>query len=181
MWSFRLRRATGEDRESWSGDPRRRRASGRSGAGRLLGGILLALAAVLAWKSGWFYAEQNLSRYPEIRLTYSTCRFERITHSRGATTRQIAFITDAGRYVMEDGVWRKHFDGPALAAALAGGGTVRAWVHPEYPHALRGIVGGKVDIPPEWGLEYDQRNMGIGIWVDAALALSGALLLFWRR
>lgn len=48
-------------------------------------------------------------------------------------------------------------------------------------HALRGIIGGKVDIPPQWGLEYDQRNIGVGIWVDAALVLSGAVLLLWKR
>ena len=81
---------------------------------------------------------------------------------------------------MEEGVWRAHADGPALAAALSGGGTVHAWVHPEYPRALRGIMGGKVDIPPAWGLAYDRRNMLAGIWVDGVLALAGVVLLVWR-
>jgi hypothetical protein len=54
-------------------------------------------------------------------------------------------------------------------------------VHPGYSHALRGIVGGKVDIPPNWGLEYDQRNAKLGIWVDAVLALVGTFLFFWKR
>ncbi len=74
-----------------------------------------------------------------------------------------------------------NFDGPELADTLSGGGTVRAWVHPDYPRALRGLVGGKVDIPPAWGLEYDQWNVGVGVWVDAVLAVGGAGLLFWRR
>ena len=148
---------------------------------RLLGLVVLGLAAVLAWTTDWFHAERDVSRYPEIRLTYTTCRYEQVTHSRGATTRQLVFLTDEGRYVMEDEVWRKHFSGPALAAALAGGGTVRAWVHPSYPHTLRGIAGGTVDIPPEWGLDYDRRNMGLGLWVDGALWLAGAVLFFWRR
>jgi hypothetical protein len=148
---------------------------------RLLGAIVLGLGVFLAWQTRWFHAEQDLTRYPELRLTYTACTYERITHAKGSTTKQIVFLTDAGRYVMEDGVWGRHFGGPALAAALAGGGTVRAWVHPDYPRALRGIVGGKVDIPPEWGLAYDQRNMGLGRWVDAALVLSGAVLLLWRR
>jgi hypothetical protein len=147
---------------------------------RLLGFIILALGLFLAWKTHWFHAERDLSRYPEIQLTYTTCTFERITHSKGSTTKQIVFVTDTGRYVMEDGVWGRHYEGPKLADALAGGGTVRAWVHPDYPHALRGIIGGKLDIPPQWGLEYDQRNMGVGIWVDAVLVLSGAVLVLWK-
>lgn len=115
------------------------------------------------------------------RLAYSASKFERITHYKGSTTKQIVFTTDNGRYVMEDGVWGEHFDGPALAAAFSGGGTIHTRVHPGYSHALRGIVGGKVDIPPEWGLEYDQRNAMVGVWVDALFALVGTFLLFWRR
>jgi hypothetical protein len=156
-------------------------ATRRGGGTRLLGIILLALAAFLAWHSNWFRAEKDLSRYPEIQLTYTTCKFERITHYKGSTTRRIVFITENGRYVMEDGVWERHFDGPTLAAALSGGGTLRAWVHPEYPHALRGIIGGKVDIPPKWGLDYDRRNMQVGIWADALFALAGTFLFFWKR
>jgi hypothetical protein len=179
--SLGLRRASAGDADRAWGGLRNRQGQRRSGIPRILGIVLLALAALLAWKSHWFHAEADLSRYPEIQLTYTTCRFERIRHSKGSTTKQIAFITENGRYVMEDGVWRRHFDGPALADALSGGGTVRAWIHPEYPHALRGIKGGKVDIPPEWGLAYDQRNMGVGIIVDAVLALSGVGLLLWKR
>jgi len=156
-------------------------ATRRRGGMRLLGIIMLALAGFLAWHSNLFHAEQDLSRYPEIQLAYTTCKFERITHYRGSTTKQIVFITENGRYVMEERVWAKHFDGPTLAAALSGGGTVRAWVHPEYPRALRGIIGGKVDIPPTWGLEYDQRNARAGIWVDALLALTGTILILWKR
>jgi hypothetical protein len=148
---------------------------------RLLGIIVLALAGFLAWQSNWFHAEKDLSRYPEIQLTYATCKYERITHYKGATRKQIVFSTENGRYVMEDSVWGKYFDGPTLAAALSGGGTVRAWVHPGYSHVLRGIIGGKVDIPPTWGLEYDQRNEKLGIWVDAVLAVVGTFLFFWKR
>jgi hypothetical protein len=148
---------------------------------RLVGIIILALAGFLAWDSNWFHAEKDLSQYPQIRLAYTTCKYERITHYKGSTRKRIVFITENGRYVMEDGVWGRHFDGPTLAAALSGGGTVRAWVHPGYSHALRGIVGGKVDIPPNWGLEYDQRNAKLGIWVDAVLALVGTFLFFWKR
>ena len=142
---------------------------------------MLALAMVLAWKTHWFHAGTDLSRYPEIELTYTTCAFERITHSKGSTTKQIVFVTETGRYVMEDGVWGRRYDGPRLADLLAGGGTVRAWVHPDYPHALRGIIGGKANIPAQWGLEYGQRNMGLGIWVDAAFVLAGVALLLWKR
>jgi hypothetical protein len=162
---------------------RRRMIASKRGPGmtRIVGLILLGLAAFLAWQTHWFHSEPDLSRYPVIQLAYTTCKYERITHSRGSTTKQIAFFTPNGRYVMEDGVWKRHFDGPTLAAALSGGGTVRGWVHPDYPHVLRGLIGGKVDIPPEWGLQYDQRNMRLGIWVDALLAVSGACLLFWKR
>jgi hypothetical protein len=83
---------------------------------------------------------------------------------------------------MEDGVWRSHFDGAALAGALAGGGTVHVWLHPEYPRALRGIKGGALEIPAEWGLAYDRRNMTAGVWVDGFLALvGGALIAVSRR
>ena len=153
----------------------------RGGSMRLFGMIMLALAGFLAWRSNWFQTEKDLSRYPEIRLAYTACKFERITHFKGSTTKQIVFITEKGRYVMEDGVWGGHFDGPVLAAMFSGGGTVRAWVHPEYSHALRGITGGKVDIPPQWGLEYDQRNARVGIWMDAVLALVGTFLCVWKR
>ena len=148
---------------------------------RLIGIMMLAAAGFLAWHSNWFHAEKDLSRYPEIQLAYATCKFERITHYKGHTIKQIVFATESGPYVMEDGVWGRYFDGPTLAAALSGGGTVRAWVHPGYSHVLRGIIGGKVDIPPKWGLEYDQRNAKVGIWVDAVLALLGTLLFFWKR
>jgi hypothetical protein len=156
-------------------------AARRGGSMRLFGIIILALAGFLAWDSNWFHAEKDLSQYPQIQLAYTTCKYERTTHYKGSTRKRIVFITENGRYVMEDGVWGRHFDGPTLAAALSGGGTVRAWVHPGYSHALRGIVGGKVDIPPNWGLEYDQRNAKLGIWVDAVLALVGTFLFFWKR
>ena len=156
-------------------------AARHGGSMRLFGIIMLALAAFLAWYSNWFHAEKDLSRYPEIQLAYTTCKYERITHYKGSTRKRIVFITENGRYVMEDGVWGRHFDGPTLAAALSGGGTVRAWVHPRYSQALRGIIGGKVDIPPNWGLEYDQRNAKVGIWTDAVLALVGTFLFFWKR
>ena len=148
---------------------------------RFLGIMLLAGAGFLAWKSDWFQAEKDLSRYPEIQLAYTTCKFERITYRRDMPTKQIVFTTENGRYVMEEGVWGKHFDGPTLAGALSGGGTVRAWVHPKYSHTLRGIAGGKMDIPPNWGLEYDQRNAKAGIWIDTFLVLTGAVLCFWKR
>jgi hypothetical protein len=153
----------------------------RGGSLRVFGIILLALAGFLAWHTHWFRAEKDLSRYPEIQLTYTTCKYEKITHYKDLPTKQIVFLTENGRYLMEDGVWGKHFDGPALADVLSGGGTVRAWVHPEYSHALRGILGGKVDIPPLWGLEYDQRNAHAGIWMDAALVMAGTFLCFWKR
>jgi len=153
----------------------------RRGGARSLGIILLAIAAFLAWRSNWFQAEPDLSRYPQIQLTYTNCKFERISHYRGSTTKQIVFLTDNGRYVMEAGVWGRHFNGPTLAAALAGGGTVRAWVHPGYPHVIRGVTGGKANVPPEWGLAYDQRNANAGIWVDAFLALAATILFFWKR
>jgi hypothetical protein len=154
----------------------------RPGGGtRVIGIIVLALAGFLAWRSKWFQAARDLSQYPSTRLTYTTCRFERITHYKGSTTRQIVFATGSGRYVMESGVWGRHFDGPTLAAALSGGGVVRAWLHPDYPHVLRGIAGGRVDIPLQWGLEYDQRNARLGIGVDAVLAVAGGWLLLRGR
>ena len=153
----------------------------RDGSLRLFGIILLALAGFLAWQTNWFHAEKDLSRYPKIELAYTDCKFEQISHYRGTTTKQIVFLTDDGRYVMKDGVWGKHFDGPTLAAAFSGGGTVHAWVHPSYPRALRGVRGGKVDLPPEWGLEYDRRNAKLGIWMTALLALAGTFLLCWKR
>src|SRR3984893_2516999 len=106
-------------------------ATRRGGSMRLFGIIVLALAGFLAWQSNWFHAEKDLSQYPEIQLAYTACKFERIKHYKGSTTKQIVFTTENGRYVMEDGVWGKYFDGPTLAAALSGEGTVRAWVHPE--------------------------------------------------
>jgi hypothetical protein len=148
---------------------------------RVLGIILLGLAIFLAWHSKWFHAETNLSRYPQIRLMYTTCKYEEIRRSKSSRTRQIVLITGNGRYVMEDEVWRKHFDGPSLAAALSRGGIVRAWVHPDYPFVLRGIMGGAVDIPPEWGLDYDQRDMRVGIFVDSVFALTGLYLISRRR
>src|SRR6266404_6738131 len=68
-----------------------------AGAARLLGFIMLALAVFLAWKTHWFHAEKDLSAYPEIQLSFTTCKFERITHSKGSTTRQIVLITEGGR------------------------------------------------------------------------------------
>lgn len=142
---------------------------------------MLSLAIFLAWQSKWFHAEKNLSRYPQIQLTYTTCKYEEIRRSKSSRTRQIVLITGDGRYVMEDEVWKKHFDGPSLAAALSKGGTVSAWVHPDYPRTLRGIMGGAVDIPPEWGLDYDQRNMQFGTIVDSVLALLGLYLISRKR
>src|SRR5437773_5734326 len=84
----------------------------RRGGTRLLGILMLALAAFLAWHSNWFHAAKDLAQYPEIQLTYTTCNFERITHAKGSATKQIVFATENGRYVMEEGVWRTHFDGP---------------------------------------------------------------------
>jgi hypothetical protein len=156
------------------------RAVRRNGSLRVFGVIMLALAGFLAWATHGFHAEKHLSAYPEIQLTYTTCNYEKITHYR-STTKQIVFATANGGYVMEDGVWKRHFDGPTLADALSRGGTVRAWVHPRYSHALRGILGGTVDIPPEWGLECDQGNMKAGIWMESFLVLAGTLLCFWRR
>src|SRR3989442_1731710 len=141
-YSFKVQRTT----IAHTSDSKRRAGT------RAMGLIMLLLAGVLAWHSNWFHAEKDLSGYPEIRLTYTTCKFERIFHSKSSRTEQIVFTTENGRYLMEDGVWRKHFDGPALAATLSRGGTVRAWVHPDYPRTLRGIVGGAVDIPPQWGV-----------------------------
>src|SRR5262249_48636864 len=60
---------------------------------RLVGLVTLALALFLGWKSRWFHIESDLSRYPQIELTYTTAKFERITHSRGSTTRQLDLIT----------------------------------------------------------------------------------------
>jgi hypothetical protein len=79
---------------------------------RLFGIIILALAGFLAWDSNWFHAEKDLSQYPQIRLAYTTCKYERITHYKGSTRKRIVFITENGRYVMEDGVWGRHFIGP---------------------------------------------------------------------
>jgi hypothetical protein len=156
-----------------------RDAMNRTGL-RIMGIIALLLAAFFAWVTKGFHIERDLSRYREIQLTYSDCRFEKITHSKGLPTRQIAFTTAEGRYVMEDGVWKQHFRGPELAQSLAGGGTVRAWLHPDFPHILRGIAGGRVDIPPQWGLDYDQRNIRTGAWTAAAFAFVGAALWLWR-
>jgi hypothetical protein len=158
----------------------KRRARNRI-ARRIYGAILLALAFVLGWTTHWFHAEKDLSRYPKIQLTYTHCTFDEVRHSKGSTTRQIVFTTANGeRYVMEDGVWRRHFTGPILAGMFAGGGTVKAWVHPEYPHVLRGIAGEKIEVPPEWGLTYDQRNMSVGVWVDVFLVVGGLLLIAWK-
>src|SRR6202022_4747989 len=120
---------------------------------RPFGIIILALAGFLAWDSNWFHAEKDLSQYPEIQLAYTTCKYERIKNYKGATRKQIVFSTENGRYAMEDGVWGRYFDGPTLAATLSGGGTVRAWVPPEYSHALRATLGGGGAPPPEGGRE----------------------------
>jgi len=147
---------------------------------RIVGSVMLALSVLLAWKSHWFHADRDLSRYPHLQLAYATAQFERVTHYRGSITKQIVLVArDGTRYEMEDGVWKSRFDGPALASRLSGGGTVHAWVHPEYPRTLRGITGGAVDIPPEWGLAYDQRNMHLGVWVDGVMAIVGAALIGW--
>src|SRR5256885_6118289 len=153
-FSFKLRRAAHADGPFGAGASGTSRGKKRAASARSLGFILIGLAGFLAWHSNGFRAEKDLSRYPEIQLAYTTCKFERIAHYKGSTTRQIVFLTENGRYVMEDGVWGRHFDGPALANALAAGARVRAWLHPQYPHTLRGVIGGKVDVPPEWGLEY---------------------------
>jgi hypothetical protein len=147
---------------------------------RIVGLVTFALAIVLGWRSHWFHAEHDLSRYPQIQLTYATARFERVMYSRGGSARQVALVAgDGTKFVMEDGVWRSHFDGQTLASRLSTGGTVHAWVHPEYPHALRGLTGGTVAIPPEWGLAYDRRNMLVGVWVDGIMVLLGLILLGW--
>jgi len=148
---------------------------------RFVGLVTLALALCLGWKSRWFRVEPDVSGYPQIELTYTTAKFERITHSRGSTTKQLDLVThDGTKFVMEDGVWKSHFDGPTLASRLSGGGSVHAWVHPDYPHALRGFQGGAVDIPPAWGLAYDQRNMRLGVWVDGVMIAVGLVLTGWR-
>jgi hypothetical protein len=157
------------------GAPRRGRSL------RLFGIIILLLAGFLAWAVDWFQVEKDVSAYPEIELTYTDCKFETVTHLRGPTTKQLVFITATDRYTMSDAVWRWRFDGPTLAAAFAGGGTVHAWVHPKYPHTLRGLRGGKQDIPPEWGLTYDQRNARVGAWAFAVMVLAGVVLLLWKR
>lgn len=147
---------------------------------RIVGIVTIGLAVFLGWRSHWFHVERDLSRYPQRELPYTTARFERITHSRGSSTKQVVLVArDGTRFVMEDGVWKAHFDGPSLASRLSAGGTVHAWVHPDYPHALRGIMGGPVDVPPEWGLAYDQRNMRVGVWVDAVMGLVGLVLVGW--
>ena len=77
---------------------------------------------------------QRLSRYPQIELAYTTATFERIVHSRGGSTRQIALIArDGSTFVME----------------------------------------------PEWGLDYDRRNMRLGVWVVGVMAIVGIALLVW--
>ena len=149
---------------------------------RIVGVILLALAAVVAWQSNWFRPENDLSHYPELTLDYTNCQFEQVSRTKGLTIRQIVLTAGTERYEMEDGVWRGHFEGTALAAALAAGGTVHVWVHPRNPHTLRGITGGKVEIPLQWGLDYDQRNLRSGIWATGGFALAAiALLIFGRR
>jgi hypothetical protein len=153
----------------------------RRGSLRPLGIIMIALSVFLAWSGHWFHVAKDLSHYPEIQLTYTDCKFEKITHYRSSTTRQIVFITKDGRYVMEDKVWENHFDGPTLAAKFSGGGTIHAWLHPDCDHALRGIAGGKVDIPPQWGFDYDQRNARVGIWFDSSLAITGIILCLLKR
>ena len=140
------------------------------------GALLVTAALLIGWVTNWFHAEQNLSRYPQVQLTYQTCNFERIVHSRGATHEQIVLVTSHGRFVMEDQVWKKHFKGADLAHALARGGTVHAWLHPKFRHVLRGFIDGPVDVPPLWGLEYDQRNMAMGAVLDIALGLGGIAL-----
>ena len=148
---------------------------------RPLGLVVIALAGFLTWQSHWFVTEKDLTSYPEIQLSYTDCRFEKITHYRSSATRQIVFVAKSGRYVMEEGVWGGHCDGPTLASRFGGGGTVHAWVHPAYPHVLRGIRGGPMEVPLQWGLDYDQRNVRLGFWMVMALLLTGLMLCFWRR
>ena len=38
----------------------------------------------------------------------------------------------------------------------------------------------QIDIFPEWGLQYDQRNMQLGVQVDRLLGLSSVFLFFWK-
>src|SRR5262249_53576247 len=60
---------------------------------------------------------------------------------------------------------------------LESGGTVRAGGHPDYPRALRGIVGGGVGISPAGGLAFDQRNMRLGAWGGGVGVIVGAGLM----
>ena len=172
-FSFKVR----YQRRSPSQTPLRRRRDNL----RPLGLVVIALASFLAWQSHWFVTEKDPTRYPEIQLSYTDCRFEKTTHYRGGTTREIVFITKNGRYVMEDGVWGEHCDGPTLASRFGRAGTVHAWVHPAYPRVLRGIRGGAMEVPLQWGLEYDQRNARFGFWMVMALLLMGGVLCFWQR
>jgi hypothetical protein len=147
---------------------------------RIVGVVLLAMAGFLSWKTHAFRPPAGIERYPRIQFAYDDCKYEKITHSRGATIRHIIFLTKQGRYVMEDEVWKDHFDGPTLAARFAGPGTVQGWLHPEYDHVLRGIEGGKVQIPLAWGLAYDRRNRTVGRWTVGAMVLIGIVLVLWR-
>ena len=73
---------------------------------------------------------------------------------------------------MEQGQGLVFNDRIHLRNSQADSGLLR-WEH-------RCRMGGAVDVPPEWGLDYDQRNMQVGIWIDAFFALAGIFLIFWR-
>jgi len=139
--------------------------------------VLLAIAAFFGLLTGGFHAEKDLSRYREIQLSYRSCSFEQVFRSKGSSSRRLVFYTPGGRYYLVEGVWLGHLSGPQLANALAGRHTVRAWLHPSFPRALRGLRGRSVEVPPEWGLAYDQRNMRIGFWLTMALVGLGTYLV----
>ena len=60
---------------------------------RVIGGAMLVMAAFLAWKTHWFHTEASLSSYPQRDLTYSTAKYEVVTHSRGLNTVPGSFIS----------------------------------------------------------------------------------------
>ncbi len=154
----------------------RKRRSWTRGQRRVLGGILLGLAGLFAWATNGFHSEKSIAGYTDKELTYSRCTFERRRSGR-STHEELVFLTKEGRYIMERGVWRRHFTGPSLAQALASGATVHVWVRPDYPRVLRGLSGGAVEIPPQWGLAFDQRNRQAGLCMDVAFIITGVLLL----
>src|SRR4051794_9120495 len=120
-FSFRFRPSAISNACAQSGAPGGRNSKRQVAAMRLVAMIILAVAVCIAWKTHWFHAEPDVSGYPEIRLAFTTCKFERIAHSRGSTTKQIVFLAENVRYVMEEGVWGRHFTGPRLATAFSGG------------------------------------------------------------